>query len=68
MSHPVALQFQPLALEDLAKAPGRIALLAEGAAPSSPAAKRLNRVMRGGLARAMASEAWGRLKPGEGIE
>lgn len=68
MSHPVALQFQPLALEDLAKAPGRIALLAEGAAPSSPAAKRLNRVMRGGLARAMASEAWGRLKPGEGME
>ncbi len=68
MTHPVALQFQPVSLDDIAAAPGRIALLAAGEAPATPAARRLDRLTRGGVKRALASEAWARLKAGEGLE
>ncbi len=54
--------------ENLAARPGRIVVLVEGEAPSSPAARRLDRVTRGAVARAMGSQAWGRTKPGEAME
>ena len=47
MTHPVALQFQPLSLDGLALVPGRIALLAAGDTPATPAARRLDRLTRG---------------------
>ena len=54
--------------ETLIASEGRLAVLAEGAAPASLALRRIDRAMRGGLKRAMASEAWGKLKPGEMLE
>lgn len=68
MSHPPAIAFTTPDLDALAGRTGRIALLAEGVRPATPAAKRLDRLMRGGLARAMQSEAWARVKPGEALE
>lgn len=68
MTDPVALQFQPLDAEALASVAGRIALLAAGEVPVSPAARRLDRLTRGAVKRALASEGWARLKAGEGLE
>ncbi len=66
MSHPVPIAFQPVDATALAAHPGRIALICD-AAPAG-AARRLDRLTRGALARAMASEAWGKLKPGEAMD
>ncbi len=68
MSHPVAITFTSPDLEALPGFAGQLALIAEGERPASPAAKRLDKAMRGGLARVLASEAWGRLKPGEALD
>lgn len=68
MSHPVAIQFQPVDPEAIGAFAGRIALVVEAAKPATPAAKRIDKAMRGGLARALASDAYGRLKPGEAME
>ena len=61
-------QFASVTTEGLASLTGRIALIADGTAPATPAARRLDRLMRGTLARAMGSEAWAKLKPGEALE
>ena len=68
MTHPVALQFQPLSLDGLALVPGRIALLAAGDTPATPAARRLDRLTRGALSRALGSEAWAGVKEGETLD
>lgn len=65
MSHPVPLQFQSTDLEAFAGFKGRIALLVDDTKPSGPAAKRLDKLTRGALARYLASEAFGKLKAGE---
>lgn len=67
MNQPVALTFTATDLASLGAAPGIVALLAEGEAPASPAARRIDRLTRGGLARAMASADWAKLKPGEAM-
>jgi leucyl aminopeptidase len=61
-------QFAAVALDGLASLTGRIALIADGDAPATPAARRLDRLMRGALTRALGSEAWGKLKPGEAMD
>lgn len=68
MTTPVAITFDAPDLEGLASRKGRIALIAEGAAPATPAARKIDRLMRGGLARALASDAWGKVKPGDALE
>lgn len=68
MSHPVAIRFQSPQIDALASQTGRIALLVDAAKPATPAAKRLDKAMRGGLARALASDAFTRLKPGESLD
>ena len=68
MTTPVAITFDTPALEGLGQRKGRIALICDGAAPATPAARRIDRLMRGGLSRALASDAWGKVKPGEGME
>ncbi|OYU39051.1 MAG: leucyl aminopeptidase [Pseudorhodobacter sp. PARRP1] len=68
MSHPVAIQFQSLSVETLPTQSGRIALLFDADRPTSPAARRLNALTKGALARAMSSEAASKLKPGDGLE
>lgn len=68
MSHPAAIQFHAPDLEALPQLSGRIALLFDGEKPTSLAARRLNKLTRGALARAMGSEAAQRLKPGEALD
>jgi hypothetical protein len=57
MSHPVAIQFQTPDLDALPQLTGRIALLFDAEKPTSLAARRLNKLTRGALARALASDA-----------
>ena len=65
MSHPLPLQFHATDLETLAAQQGRIAILIDTPSPATPAARRLDRAMRGSLARYLASDAFAKLKPGE---
>ena len=65
MSHPLPLQFQPTDLAALSTLPGRIVLLADAAKPTSPAARRLDRLTRGALGRFLGSDTFAALKPGE---
>lgn len=67
MNQPVALTFTATDLDRLANAPGLVALLAEGDAPSSPAARRLDRLTRGMLTRALSSADWARVKTGDSL-
>lgn len=68
MSHPIALAFQPVDLEGLAAVTGRLALLTDGEVPAGPAARRIDRLTKGALARAMGSAEWAKTKPGEGLD
>ncbi len=68
MSHPVPLQFQTTDLETLAAQAGRIAILVEGTSLATPAARRLDKLMRGALARYLGSDGFAKLKPGEAQE
>ena len=65
MSHPLPLQFQATDLEALGAHPGRIAIVVDGTPPASPAARRLDKLMRGALVRYLASDGFAKLKPGE---
>ena len=67
MTQPVAIQFTAPDPEALAAHPGRIALLT-GPAVRGPLARRLSRLTRGALDRALASPAFARLKPGESMD
>ena len=64
MSHPVVIDFQPVTLEGLATVAGRIALFVDGGKLSA-GGRRLDRLMRGGLSRYLASEAFAKLEPGQ---
>ena len=68
MTKPVTPHFIATDLEALAERSGRIAVLVDGDAPKSPAARRLDRLMRGALKRVMASESFSKLKPGEAVD
>jgi leucyl aminopeptidase len=68
MSQPLPIQFLSLDLEALAAAQGRIAVLADRDQGQSPGFRRLDRLAKGALTRAVASEAFGKLKPGEALE
>ena len=67
MNQPVALTFTATDLETLATAGGTLALLAEGETPATPVARRLDRLTRGVVSRALASADWAKLKPGEAL-
>jgi leucyl aminopeptidase len=68
MPQPLPIQFLAPDLAALAEMPGRIAVLAEPGQPPGQGFRRLDRLTRGALSRAVASEAFGKLKPGEGME
>ncbi|SLN29802.1 Cytosol aminopeptidase [Roseivivax jejudonensis] len=57
--------FQETDLAALAEAAGRIAVLIPGDGTLGPAARRLNRLTKGAVARAVASEGWAKLEEGE---
>jgi leucyl aminopeptidase len=65
MSHPLPLQFHATDLEVLSTQAGRIAILVDGTSPATPAARRLDRLMQGSLARYLCSDGFAKLKPGE---
>jgi len=67
MTTPVAIQFDAFEPETLAGLTGRLVLLC-GAEIKGTAAKKLARLMKGQLERAVSSEAFGKLKAGEGLE
>jgi leucyl aminopeptidase len=73
MSAPVTIAFEPVDLAALPQVGGKIVLFADApqagtGLPDSAAAAALNTAMAGALARALTSERYGRLKPGEGLD
>jgi leucyl aminopeptidase len=68
MSQPLPIQFLAPDLEALAAVTGRIAVLADRDQSQSPGFRRLDRLAKGALTRAVASEAFGKLKPGEALD
>lgn len=68
MSHPVPIRFQPVEAEALGAAPGRIALVVDEGGKLGPAGRKLDKLMKGALARFLASEAFIGLKPGEAAD
>ena len=67
MTTPIAVTFAETDLEALATAEGRLAVLVPPDGKLDPAGRRLNKLMRGALLRALDGEGWGKLKPGEGL-
>tara|TARA_R110002096_G_scaffold395346_3_gene590797 strand:+ start:2479 stop:3951 length:1473 start_codon:yes stop_codon:yes gene_type:complete len=70
MTTPLPIEFIPTDLEKLATYEGRIAILVAASAEKTPggAAQRVNRLCRGALTRAIASDAFAALKPGEAMD
>jgi leucyl aminopeptidase len=68
MTQPVALRFVETDAGALASAPGRIALILPPDGRLPPAARVVDRVTRGAVARAVAGKAWEKLKAGEALE
>lgn len=70
MHQPVPISFCDPDLDALAAREGRIALIVSGAEGEalSPLARRLDRLTRGQVLRALASDTWKRLGPGEALD
>jgi leucyl aminopeptidase len=68
MSHPVPIRFTATDADALATQTGRIALVLDHPGTLSPAMRRLDRATRGALSRAVASDAFAKLKPGEAMD
>ncbi len=66
MTKPVAVAFNALETDAIQKTEGRIAVFATSDGKLDRAGKRVNRLTRGSLDRFLASEAFGKLKEGEG--
>lgn len=66
MSHPVPLQFHALDLNGVAARDGRIVVLVDAALGG--VARKLDRLMRGALARAVASDSFAKMKPGDAMD
>ncbi|BBU56006.1 putative cytosol aminopeptidase [Mameliella alba] len=62
-----AISFAEVALDGLEQAEGRLAVLVTPEGTLSPGARRLNRLTKGALGRAVESEAWGKLAAGEAL-
>ncbi|WP_226621697.1 leucyl aminopeptidase [Alloyangia pacifica] len=60
-------EFLAVDLDGLAERPGRIALLVNAEGRMSPAARRLNRLTKGAVARLLEAERWEKAKQGEVI-
>ncbi|MDO9526380.1 MAG: leucyl aminopeptidase, partial [Gemmobacter sp.] len=64
----VPIEFRDTDLDALATAPGRIVVFAGAEGTMGPAAKRMNRLTRGGVQRFVDSPAFAKLKTGEGVD
>jgi leucyl aminopeptidase len=68
MTDVLPIAFQPADLSAVAAFPGRVVLPVTGARRPGPEWRLLDRLTRGAVARAVGSEAFGRLKPGEAMD
>lgn len=68
MSHPVPIQFRATDMQAVEGFAGRIAVLLDPATNLGVAVRRLDRLMKGALARVHAEPAFGKLKPGDAME
>ena len=68
MPAPVEIHFQPSEADAALAAEGRLAVLAPAEGRLGGVAARLDRATRGALSRAMASEAWGKLRAGDAMD
>jgi leucyl aminopeptidase len=66
MPHPTPIQFHAIDTEAFATAVGRIVVLVDTGLTGP--ARKLDRLMRGALARAVASDAFGKLKAGDAMD
>ncbi|MCC5992653.1 MAG: leucyl aminopeptidase [Rhodobacteraceae bacterium] len=60
-------EFLPFALDPIASHTGRVVVFNDADTPLPRAAKRADKLTRGAVARAVASAAFGKLKPGQGL-
>ncbi|HEY0213917.1 MAG TPA: leucyl aminopeptidase [Paenirhodobacter sp.] len=67
MNHPVAITFDAVDPDILSSRSGRIALVIGASSGVSPMGRRLDRLTRGSVARAVASAAWDKLAAGESL-
>ncbi|PWJ21053.1 leucyl aminopeptidase [Jannaschia seohaensis] len=65
MTHPAAVSFSALDLDALASAEGVVAALIPGDGKLDQGARRLNRLTKGAIKRAVESEGWEKMKAGE---
>ncbi len=68
MTQPITPTFHKLDLEEIARAPGRVVVFVPADGRLDRAARRVDRLTRGALARLVASDAFGEMKPGEARE
>jgi leucyl aminopeptidase len=68
MTSPVSITFRSPDLPQLGQITGRIALIADAGVPQTPAARAINKLTRGALARLLESEGFAKLKAGDGME
>ena len=66
MTSPSEIQFHETDLADLGGLTGKIAVFVDNEGRINPAAKRMNSLTKGSIARLIASEVFTKLKPGEG--
>ncbi len=67
MTDPLIPRFLETDLDAIAGREGHLAVLVPEAGTLSPAARRINRLSKGALARLVGSDAFARLKPGEAV-
>ncbi|MDQ2091263.1 leucyl aminopeptidase [Marimonas arenosa] len=67
MSAPLSISFSETDLDAIAGAPGRVAVILGDDGKMTPAARRVNKLTRGALARLIEAESWGKLKPGDAV-
>ena len=65
MTDPVSVTFIQTDIERLAQAEGRVAVIVPPDGRMGQAARRLNRLTRGALARLLESDAWAKIQPGK---
>ena len=68
MTTPADIRFATATPEEIAAFTGRLALILPPEGAIGPEARRVDRLARGAVGRAMAGKAWGKLKPGEALD
>ena len=67
MTTPISIDFVETDLDALAEAPGKMAILVTSDGKLDPACRRVNRLTKGAVARAIENDQWEKVTPGEGV-